>query len=112
MYEIKIFSEYIMDILHIALAIFLFVLSYIFFTQYIGTCGSESFDNQDDYNKALQTLGVNTPDDGPDPDVAPQEKTPGEGELGKDTVYVENSYFPWFKSTRWWNYDGWLYQKP
>jgi len=28
-----------------------------------------------------------------------------------EVVYTQD-YYPWWRSTRWWNYDGWLYQKP
>jgi hypothetical protein len=28
-----------------------------------------------------------------------------------EVVYTQD-YYPWWRSTRWWNYDGWLYQRP
>lgn len=33
------------------------------------------------------------------------------GQTVKEVVYTQD-YYPWWRSTRWWNYDGWLYQKP
>lgn len=34
------------------------------------------------------------------------------GRTAKSEVVYTQSYYPWWRSTRWWNYDGWLYQKP
>lgn len=40
-----------------------------------------------------------------------EEKFEGSVQDSQKTVYTRD-YYPWWRSTRWWNYDGWLYQRP
>ena len=42
-------------------------------------------------------------------DAITDHSVPDKGD--KQVVYTQD-YYPWWRSTRWWNYDGWLYQKP
>lgn len=92
-----------MDILTIAIALFIFMMSFIIFDKYINKeCLEQKMDNS-----------IETPiTEQSDKSIVKQSD---DNELGDDTVkeviYTQD-YYPWWRSTRWWNYDGWLYQKP
>lgn len=75
-----------MDILSIALAIFFLVVAYILFDRFMDNSEKEEENNPNHEN------------------VSADQKV-------KEVVYTTD-YYPWWRSTRWWNYDGWLYQKP
>jgi len=55
-------------------------------------------------NSAATSTPVVTPTVAANSDEVPDAKV-------KEVVYTQD-YYPWWRSTRWWNYDGWLYQKP
>ncbi len=99
--------------LNIALALFFFMVSYILFDTYI---------NQADNSVGMEEEGE--PFNGDDTIVTDSlvnevdtvrsklaDQKPGEGDTAKEVIYTQD-YYPWWRSTRWWNYDGWLYQKP
>lgn len=83
-----------MKIIHIVLAVLCFIVAYIIISQM----------------KQVET--VNTI---PAPITTNNTTTatalPGDDETQNETVYTQD-YYPWWRSTRWFNYDGWLYQKP
>lgn len=94
--------------LSIALAIFFLVVAYILFEKYFG--------NGDDQRETLENKAI------PIASGTESEEYGGGGQSKvvadevpdstvKETVYTMD-YYPWWRSTRWWNYDGWLYQKP
>lgn len=55
--------------------------------------------------------GIATPPEVVSEDASLRKDEPGAGETKSEVIYTQD-YYPWWRSTRWWNYDGWLYQKP
>ena len=84
-----------MDVTNIAMAVFFFALAYIMFSKYIF--------GEDDETKSVVVPLL--------PKKNPEKSDQVTPDSVKEVVYTQD-YYPWWRSTRWWNYDGWLYQKP
>lgn len=88
-----------MDLASIAMAIIILIIVYMIFNRFM---------NNEDYDQAENVnIGYNSNKQIVSVDI--DEKIPKESV--KEVVYTQD-YYPWWRSTRWWNYDGWLYQKP
>lgn len=104
-----------MDALNIALAMFFFMVTYILFKNCIDSPNANHIEGY----RSLERLELDPNESGStDPDERlPMTKGVGssldksDGQTTKEVIY-SSSYYPWWRSTRWWNYDGWLYQKP
>ena len=106
----------IMNVLNLALAAFFFMVTYILF------CNFLSGDVDANPMEMLEDTPLPTGYAGPD-ERHPATKgvgsaikkdnknKKGAGHTTKEVIYTQD-YYPWWRSTRWWNYDGWLYQKP
>lgn len=88
-----------MDMLSVSLAIFFLIVAYILFDKYMGTD-----------RVTREALGENASPAEVGENSSGKESANEDGTV-KETVYTMD-YYPWWRSTRWWNYDGWLYQKP
>ena len=88
-----------MDFVSLSIAVFFLVLAYIVFQKYIG-----DEPEQLDGNPTALTADAGV-------SVAPANTEGIPDEKVSETIYTQD-YYPWWRSTRWWNYDGWLYQKP
>ena len=105
-----------MDILNIALAMFFFMVTYVCFTSYVngppvGFMGRHG-NPVEKLESELLPAGYAAPDERHPATKglgAPIKK--GDGQTTKEVIFTQD-FYPWWRSTRWWNYDGWLYQKP
>lgn len=93
-----------MDFLSIALALFFLVVSYILFERYVQGDNFEKITEAPGVKKVVGGNGSNT--------GSVANNTAENGNVLKREVVYTQDYYPWWRSTRWWNYDGWLYQKP
>lgn len=95
-----------MDFVTISIAVFFLVLAYVVFQKYLDD-EPEMLDGKS-ATTIVANQGVRSP---PGVTAAPLNSESVPDEKVSEVVYTQD-YFPWFRSTRWWNYDGWLYQKP
>lgn len=94
-----------MDLVSISIAIFFLVIAYVTFCRFMKD--PERLDEVQMVDSTSST--PSTPPEvsatlASNSDAIPDAKV-------KEVVYTQD-YYPWWRSTRWWNYDGWLYQKP
>jgi len=97
-----------MDLVSIVLAVIFLIAIYLLFQRFM-TNDTENYDQPPEeididgdvngYDSTKLTVDVD------------QSSNQKDKEVVKETVYTQD-YYPWWRSTRWWNYDGWLYQKP
>jgi len=97
-----------MDLLTIALAIFFVVMSYVMFDTYMNKVDGTEDTSRAFYSSAPTT---STPQMHSAPPSGARNNDAVADESAKEVIYTQD-YYPWWRSTRWWNYDGWLYQKP
>lgn len=88
-----------MQLVTVALGVFFLIFVYLLL---------DSFNRQN----TMKNYGDLVTADG----MAIKEQPPGTDlKSGRDAVsevvYTQD-YYPWWRSTRWWNYDSYLYQKP
>mgnify|MGYP003148235247 CR=1 FL=1 len=97
-----------MDFVSISIAVFFLVLAFVIFQKYLGD-EPEMLDG----SAVVQTAATGQPGESvstiakvlaSNTEEVPEDKV-------KEVVYTQD-FYPWYRSTRWWNYDGWLYQKP
>ncbi len=91
-----------MDFVSISIAIFFLVIAYVTFQRFMND--SERLDDVQMVDTTSGSVPAVTPTVAANSDAVPDAKV-------KEVVYTQD-YYPWWRSTRWWNYDGWLYQKP
>jgi hypothetical protein len=63
-------------------------------------------------NMLEKLVGNNTDTKMTEGDFGHSGTTHDSGRTAKSEVVYTQDYYPWWRSTRWWNYDGWLYQRP
>lgn len=113
-----------MDLLSVALALFFLVVSYILFERYIQgdnyeritQDGAPMMGNPEAVGGVMAEPGNPETNGGAGGMVADVMTSASNGSVGesplvREVVYTQD-YYPWWRSTRWWNYDGWLYQRP
>lgn len=74
-----------------AIIVFLIIAWVIYVKFYEGNAAVESFEEDD--NTSVKMIIAEEPG------------------CTTRSKYITDMY-PWWRSTRWWNYDGWLYQSP
>lgn len=87
-----------MDLISLAVAILFLMVAYLVFDKFIRDDSEESLDSK--------ILGGVIPSGDQSESKSKDDKV-----TVSEVVYTQD-YYPWWRSTRWWNYDGHLYQKP
>jgi hypothetical protein len=95
-----------MDLVSIVLAVIFLIVIFLLFQRFMMN-NTENYDQpSDDVDVDVDVNGYDSTKITVDVDESNKNK-----DVVKETVYTQD-YYPWWRSTRWWNYDGWLYQKP